>query len=612
MKRTIKTVAAFCAALMVVSATGTITPAVTEKPSDIAYAADDTNDDWLHADGSRLYDMNGNEVWLTGANWFGMNCSENAPHGLYAADVDKFLSNVADRGINVIRFPISTELIVSWMEGTPNAVSSVQASYQPPVDQVGEDGTVTPAGAYGNINKDLAEADGKTLKNSEEIFDVILAKCKQYGIKAFIDIHSPDANNSGHDYPLWYGKAGVTTQVWQDSLVWLADKYKNDDTMLGFDLKNEPHGKREYSGTTCPENMARWDDSDAENNWARAATNCADAILEVNPHALIFIEGVEQYPKTDQGYTYDTPDIWEAPADKSPWYGAWWGGNLRGVKDFPIKPKSGTSQIVYSPHDYGPSVYAQTWFDKDFTEQTLLDDYWYDTWAYINDQDIAPLLIGEWGGHMDGTKNQKWMELLRDYMIKNHINHTFWCLNPNSGDTAGLLGYDFYEWDEVKYGMFEESLWQTQESGKFIGLDHQRPLGVNNTGISLTEFYSKYAASEGSNIDGGTKGSDPKPPVTTKAPSNTTTPAKQTTESSTTTASDTLYGDANCDGKVEIADATLILQFLTNKDEYKLTEQGMKNADVCGNGDGVTAQDALTIQQVDAGIYKVTDLPIKE
>ena len=38
----------------------------------------------------------------------------------------------------------------------------------------------------------------------------------------------------------------------------------------------------------------------------------------------------------------------------------------------------------------------------------------------------------------------------------------------------------------------------------------------------------------------------------------------------------------------------------------------MKNADVSGNGDGVTAQDALTIQQVDAGIYKVTDLPIKE
>lgn len=75
--------------------------------------------------------------------------------------------------------------------------------------------------------------------------------------------------------------------------------------------------------------------------------------------------------------------------------------------------------------------------------------------------------------------------------------------------------------------------------------------------------------------------------------------------------SSTLKGDANCDGKVEIADATLILQYLTNKDEYSLTELGMKNADVIGDDDGVTAQDALTIQQVDAGIYKQTDLPIK-
>lgn len=83
------------------------------------------------------------------------------------------------------------------------------------------------------------------------------------------------------------------------------------------------------------------------------------------------------------------------------------------------------------------------------------------------------------------------------------------------------------------------------------------------------------------------------------------------TKPTTPSSGNTLYGDANCDGKIEIADATLILQFLTNKDEYSLTDQGMKNADVTGNGDGVTAQDALVIQQVDAGIYKVSDLPIK-
>jgi aryl-phospho-beta-D-glucosidase BglC (GH1 family) len=122
-----------------------------------------------------------------------------------------------------------------------------------------------------------------------QIFDIIMQKCKKYGIKAFIDIHSPHSDNSGHNYNLWYGKAGVTTEVWIETLVWLADKYKNDDTLIGYDLKNEPHGKGQEG-----DEAAKWDGSKDENNWAYAATRCAEAILDVNPNALIFVEGVEQ------------------------------------------------------------------------------------------------------------------------------------------------------------------------------------------------------------------------------------------------------------------------------------------------------------------------------
>lgn len=95
-------------------------------------------------------------------------------------------------------------------------------------------------------------------------------------------------------------------------------------------------------------------------------------------------------------------------------------------------------------------------------------------------------------------------------------------------------------------------------------------------------------------------------------PINGETPAPTTSPEVTTKPSDTdiNYGDANCDGKVEIADATLILQFLTNKDEYNLTEKGMVNADCSNVGDGVTASDALAIQKLDAGVY--TSLPVKE
>ncbi|MBR6924555.1 MAG: glycoside hydrolase family 5 protein, partial [Oscillospiraceae bacterium] len=461
-------------------------------------AVDSNNDDWLHAKGSRLYDMNENEVWLTGANWFGFNCNEACPHYLWSADADDCLTEIADRGINIIRFPISTELIVSWMNGKPNPVNSFSANADP---------------AF-TINADFCEADGKTPVDSMQVFDIMMRKCKEHGIKAFIDIHSPHTDNSGHNYNLWYGKAGVTTDVWIDSLVWLADKYKNDDTLIAFDLKNEPHGKGQEG-----KEAAKWDGSTDENNWAYAATKCAEAILDVNPKALILVEGVEQSMSgAMEGDYWGMPDR----RDNSPNIGAWWGGNFRGAREFPIKPKQGTSQIVYSPHDYGPSVYAQTWFEKDFTEKTLLDDYWYDTWAYINAEDIGPELIGEWGGHMDGKENQKWMTLLRDYMIKHHINHTFWCLNTNSGDTGGLwddLGFQAgagttIKWNEPKYKLFEEALWQTK-SGKYIGLDHQVALGKN--GISLNDYYANYAASEGSNLDGG-KTSSGKPVDSTPAP----------------------------------------------------------------------------------------------
>ena len=64
----------------------------------------------------------------------------------------------------------------------------------------------------------------------------------------------------------------------------------------------------------------------------------------------------------------------------------------------------------------------------------------------------------------------------------------------------------------------------------------------------------------------------------------------------------TLLGDANDDGKVTVADAVTILQFIANKDKYNLTGQLLDNADVYNRGDGVTARDALTIQRLDARV----------
>ncbi len=96
-----------------------------------------------------------------------------------------------------------------------------------------------------------------------------------------------------------------------------------------------------------------------------------------------------------------------------------------------------------------------------------------------------------------------------------------------------------------------------------------------------------------------------------------TTTSKVTTSSVTTTTTSAVSsgevggykaGDANEDSEVNMADAVAIMRSQADPDEFALTAQGRKNADVVGN-DGVTNEDALTIQKYEAGI--VTVLPVE-
>ena len=90
--------------------------------------------------------------------------------------------------------------------------------------------------------------------------------------------------------------------------------------------------------------------------------------------------------------------------------------------------------------------------------------------------------------------------------------------------------------------------------------------------------------------------------VTMEEPTTTATTTTDTTTTTSTPATlkPTLLGDANCDGKVTIADAAAILQYLANPDKYKLSEQGAVNADIADTGNGITINDAVTIQKIDA------------
>jgi len=71
----------------------------------------------------------------------------------------------------------------------------------------------------------------------------------------------------------------------------------------------------------------------------------------------------------------------------------------------------------------------------------------------------------------------------------------------------------------------------------------------------------------------------------------------------------TIPGDTNLDGVVELADAILIMQSLANPDRYTIEKQGRINADVDGSFDGMTSNDALTIQLY--LLHRINELPDK-
>ncbi|SMC38757.1 Aryl-phospho-beta-D-glucosidase BglC, GH1 family [Oscillospiraceae bacterium] len=418
------------------SSGGNVTPAP-------AQATGVQGDDWLTTSGDHICDMNGTEVWLTGCNWFGYNTGSNLFDGVWACSLDDALVSIADHGFNLLRVPMSAELLLQWKNGEyPEA--NYNHAYNPYLDGM----------------------------NSLEIWDHVLEVCQANGIKVMVDIHSANTDAMGHMAPLWY-TSDFTEEEYIEALDWISARYADNDTIVAYDLKNEPHGK------ASEEEHAIWNGSDDDNNWKRVAEEAGNTILDNNPHALIVIEGIQIYPIDPQTNDFTS-------TDDEDYYNSWWGGNLRAVADYPIdfgSPER-NAQIVYSPHDYGPAVYAQPWFEGGFTYESLIEDYWYDSWLYIDDTGTAPLLIGEWGGFMTGD-NLTWMEYMRQLISEYHLNHTFWCFNANSGDTGGLVMDDFTTWDEEKYEFVREVLWQN-EDGQFIGLDHEVPLGAN--GIALSDY----------------------------------------------------------------------------------------------------------------------------
>ena len=314
----------------------------------------------------QIYDTNGKPFKIAGINWFGLETSNYAPHGLWSRNYKEMMDQILQLGYNTIRLPYSNDIF---------------------------DNSKIPNGIDFYKNSDLNNL------TPLQIMDKIIFYAEKIGLKIFLDRHRPDSSSQSE---LWYSNS-CSEQKWIDDWKFLANRYKTYNCLIGADLHNEPHG------SVC------WGCNDIKLDWKIAATKAGNEILSICPHWYIIVEGIQ---------TYDNN-----------WY--WWGGNLRGVRNHPIE-LSIPNRIIYSTHDYPSSVSSQQWFyTSDYPNN--LEKIWDDNWGFIQKENIAPVLIGEFGTKLETDSDKLWFSNLINYIGKNKFHWTFWCWNPNSGDTNGLL-----------------------------------------------------------------------------------------------------------------------------------------------------------------------------
>ena len=259
-------------------------------------------------------------------------------------------------------------------------------------------------------------------KRMLDALDLLIAKAQEHNIVIMLDAHRlrPEAGIG----ELWYDDLTSESDCIQAWTI-LARRFCSTWNVIAADLKNEPHGEAEW-GSGSPK------------DWRLGAERLGNAVLQECPRWLIFVEGVEKNIVGDDNTNSEN---------------GWWGGKLQGARNFPIR-LSDPSKLVYSPHVYGPSVFMKPSFAHPAFPENLVPIWTADFGQVPEFPDAKPIVVGEWGGHFV-KKDKAWQERIQTYMVANGIGHFYWSLNPNSGDTGGLLQDDWQTPEQSKLDLLK-------------------------------------------------------------------------------------------------------------------------------------------------------------
>jgi aryl-phospho-beta-D-glucosidase BglC (GH1 family) len=425
--------------------------------------------------GTQILTPSNQPFLISGVNWYGFETRDNVAHGMWTKDYKYILNEVKQYGFNTVRVPFSNAM---W-ESNPTPSSSK-----------------------------LSACPDCSGKKARDIMALIINYAGSIGLHVILDNHRSTAGNSAEGNGLWY-TSGYTESVWLNDWVniqrWVHGVAQAGDTVtlnyyasdgfpivMGYDLRNEPH----TPSRTAYLSGATWGTGDG-----------IDPSVNPNPN-----------PFAPACAATSTCVDWRLAAERAgdrifgdaangPYDGTWWGGDLQGVNGNSTNPGApvvfnagGNAQslgppvlnkLVYSPHDYGPDLFQQSWFNPNTCYQSgcgasSLVDVWYKFWAYTNvpggvnpvwpghasypwsntghsGYSVAPLYIGEIGtGNADTDLNSatrgsqgQWFTDMVNFVQSSrnntptndsgisvsNIHFTYWALNDE--DAYAILGANY-------------------------------------------------------------------------------------------------------------------------------------------------------------------------
>ncbi len=311
----------------------------------------------LHTAGARIVNRFGRPVHLAAVNWYGGESVDFAPGGLQLQPLKQIVSEIRRLGFNAVRLPYSNQMV--------------------------EQDPVVPGYAVA-ANPELEGL------HAMQVYERVVHALTGQGIAVVLDDHNSNAEwccSATDGNTLWYNSR-YPQRAWLSDWKEMAATFRNDPLVIGADLRNEPRGAATWGGPSST-------------NWPAAAELGGDAVLSVNRHLLVFVEGIS------------------------------YAGDLSGVKHLPVVLDV-PHHLVYEAHDYA-------WYEPGFSSYKQWYEQVYPKWAYlVTGPKPQPLWVGEFGtcdtaascvSDSTSGSNGFWFHILTTFLQRYDVNWCYWPIN---------------------------------------------------------------------------------------------------------------------------------------------------------------------------------------